>query len=102
MSGMLSSDKYVDRMTFSLGSREGFAVRVPSNFSCIILQWYVLCDIYFVARDSAASPVIAPPVCTTPLTMATPYPPMAALCSTAAIAGVPPTVDCKSANAPPD
>ena len=98
---MLSSDKYVDRMTFSLGSREGFAVRVPSNFSCMILPWYVLCDIYFLARDSTASPVIAPPVCTTPLTMATPYPPMAALCSTAAIAGVPPTVDCKSANAPP-
>jgi len=88
-------------MLSSLGSRHGIAVRVPLNFPYRVLSWYVLCDIYFLARDSTASPVIAPPVCTTPLTMATPYPPMAALCSTAAIAGVPPTVDCKSANAPP-
>lgn len=68
-----------------------------------------VCDVYtlfpymygFVAYANVASPAAALPACTIPFTIATPYPPIAALCSVAAIAGVPPTVDCKSANAPP-
>lgn len=37
MLGILSSDKYINCMLFSLGSREGITIRIPLNFLYIIL-----------------------------------------------------------------